>query len=325
MKKRIFLTIFTAFILAMLLAQSVFAVTRTEIITPEYNEDTVVAVSFKDGQTYAEYVYTGNPIKPEIVVTKVDKTIANPSEYTVTYDDNCHELGAHFITVEYLKSGYIIMLDYRVVPGKTEKVDMTAKNGNVTLSWAAVKGATCYRVYEYNASKGKYVEIPWEDGSIAAPKLSRTFTNLEAGKTYNMGIMALEAVNHMPTKQMKTFKFTVPESGEGNLNIVPGINATTKPTATKVAESQTTITTTTTQASTTELNSIIETTSQIEESSSIVETTSQTETLSSVNETTTDDSSDGNPDANKIIPVLISVAVIILAIVSFWAIKKKKK
>ena len=144
MKKRIFCFALAVITLISVFTTTAFAMTTTEVIKPEYTEDTVVAVNFKDGQLpgVAEYVYTGKKIMPEVVVTKIDNTVAAPSEYTITYDDNCNELGAHFITVEYLKSGYRIALDYRVVPGKTTKVDMTAKNGSVTLSWAAVKGAT---------------------------------------------------------------------------------------------------------------------------------------------------------------------------------------
>ena len=142
MTKRIFCTALALFIMVMSFTQSVLAATENVVIKPEYTEDTAVSVSFKDGQSGgAQYVYTGDKVKPEVIVTKTDKTVAAPSEYKITYDDNCNELGVHFINVEYLKSGYTVMLDYYVVPGKTS-ISMSTKNGVVTLSWSSVKGAS---------------------------------------------------------------------------------------------------------------------------------------------------------------------------------------
>ena len=325
MKKRIFCTVFTLLTLMIILTQSVFAETFTKVITPEYTEDTVVAISFKDGQKPGgEYIYTGEKIKPEIIVKKVDKTVADPSEYKVTYDDDCHETGLHFVSVEYLKSGYKVTMDYYVVPGTTKRVDMTAKNGQVTLSWASVKGANCYRVYEYNSSKGRYVEIPWENGSIAAPRLSRTFSNLQAGKTYDMAIMALEKIGSMPTKQMKTFKFTVPANDEGSFNIIPGINeptkvTTTKPTTTiKVTEKiEATTATLTTEVTTTESTTLIETTSQTETKPSVIETT--------IANSPVVDTPENDSDTKIIIPIIVAGTIVIAAVVAFVIIKKKKK
>lgn len=324
-KKRIFCFTLAIITLFTIFTTTAFAQTTTVVIKPEYTEDTVVAIDYKDGQLpgSAEYVYTGKKIMPAIIVTKVDKTIADPSEYTVTYDDNCDELGLHFITVEYLKSGYKVAMDYRVVPGKTTKVDMTAKNGTVTLSWSAVKGATHYRVYQMNASTGRYTEVYWEDGSIAAPKLSRTL-NLEPGKTYNMGIMALSGPDHMPTNQMKTFKFTVPTNGNGNLNIVPGIN---KPVESSTAKPVTTTepvdtTVPTTGSPSTEPSSVME-------SSSVLESISQTETKPTETQSTAPDKTDNitkdNSVMKKLIPVALLVVALILIISAVITLTKTKK
>lgn len=310
MKKRIFCFALAVITLISVFTTTAFAMTTTVVIKPEYTEDTVVAVNFKDGQLpgVAEYVYTGKKIMPEVVVTKIDNTVADPSEYTITYDDNCDELGAHFITVEYLKSGYKVAMDYRVVPGKTTKVDMTAKNGSVTLSWAAVKGATHYRVYQLNKSTGRYTEVYWEDGSIAAPKLSRTL-DLEPGKTYNMGIMALAGPNHMPTNQMKTFKFTVPASGNGSLNIVPGINKPVEPSTVKPVPTTEPVDTTvpTPDISSTEPSSVIE-------SVSALESTSQTETNPTESQSVVQDKTDNTTKDNGVMKKLIPVALLVIAV-----------
>lgn len=324
MKKRIFCFALAVITLISVLTTTALAMTTTVVIKPEYTEDTVVAIDYKDGQLpgSAEYVYTGKKIMPEVVVTKIDKTVADPSEYTITYDDNCDKLGLHCITVEYLKSGYKVAMDYRIVPGKTTKVDMTAKNGKVTLSWTAVKGATHYRVYQLNKSTGRYTEIYWEDGSIAAPELSRTL-NLEPGKTYDMGIMALAGPNHMPTKQMKTFKFTVPANGNGSLNIVPGINKPVESSTVKPIPSTEPIDTTvpTTDSPSTEPSSVIE--------SSALESASQTEATLTESQSDVQDKTDNTTKDNgvmrKLIPVVLLIVAAILIIGAVITLTKNKK
>lgn len=338
MKKRVFGTVCALITLMIILTQSASAITQSVIIKPEYTEDTVLFFSYKDGQigSDAEYIYTGEKIKPEIVVKKFDGSIADPTEYKVYYDDDCHKTGIHSVEVEYLKNGYKVSSDYSVVPGKTQRVDITVKNGNVTLSWAAVKGATCYRVYKHNASTGSYSEVLWEDGSFSAPFLSRTFSDLEPGKTYDMAIMALASENSMPTKQRKTFKFTVPANKEGTFNIVPGINEpsedTTKKvtTTTKVTEKKEPTTTLTTKVVTTEATTLPETTlllktTSLPETTTPPKTTAQTETKSEIIEATVNTSPKESSNTNIIIPIIVVVITAVVVGVAFVVIKKKKK
>lgn len=326
MKRKFFCICFSVIVLTSIFTETVFAATQIVEKTPSYTDDTVVSISFEDGQLPpAEYIYTGKKIKPAVIVKKVDKTVAKSSEYKITYDDDCEKVGLHSITVEYLKSGYKVSMDYLVVPGTTQKVDMTAKNGNVTLSWASVQGATCYRVYQY--SGGKYVEIPWEDGSIAAPKLSRTFTNLEPGETYNMAIMALEKVSSMPTKYMRSFKFTVPNSGNGSLNIVPGINETTPVTTTKQSTTQSPLTEVAVTPATEEgLTKAVETTQGTTvEKTTVTETEIKSTTAETTEKKTMVDTQDKNFDVWKLVPIFAVIAVVIIVAGVFILIKKKKK
>ena len=204
MKSKIFYVVISVLMLLMVFVQPVLAEVNN---IPD--EDKVI-VKQKDGKTsQAEYIYTGKKIMPELVVTRyLDGTVVDPSEYVVTYDDDCDKCGVHIIMFNYPKTGYTTGWHYYVVPGKTKKISMSAKNGAVTISWEAVPGATHYRFYMYNDS-GR-TELWWDENTIAAPKLSRTLTNLKAGKKYKIGIMALPSEDYMPTNQMKTFEFTVP-------------------------------------------------------------------------------------------------------------------
>ncbi len=328
MKKRIVSTILCIFLFISVFAQYAFANTRVEVIKPSYAEDSAVSVSYKDGQPpLAEYVYTGQNVKPEVVVKKMDGTIAKPSEYKITYEDDCAKAGLHTVTVEYLKSGYVVRLDYLLVPGTTKRVDMSAKNGKVTLSWSSVPGATCYRVYKFDSSTGKRAEVYWEDGSIAAPKTSRTLTDLEPGKTYTFGIMALLDVGSMPTKQIKTFKFTVPESGEGSFNIIPGINEAPIVTTTKQATTvKATEKMTTTVPQTSESTTAVETTQEeTTELTTLKEETSKTTTEKTTTKASVEDVEEEHLDVWKIVPIFAAIVAVIVASVLVVIKKKKNK
>jgi len=328
MKKRIAPINLCVFLFVSIFSQYAFANTHVEVIKPSYAEDTAVSVLYKDGQpSLAEYVYTGQNVKPEVVVKKMDGTIAKPSEYKITYEDDCAKIGLHTITVKYLKSGYVVKLDYLLVPGTTKRVDMSAKNGKVTLSWSSVPGATCYRVYKYDSSTGKRAEVYWEDGSIAAPKTSRTLTDLKPGKTYTFGIMALLDVSSMPTKQIKTFKFTVPESGEGSFNIVPGINeapivTTTKQATTVKATEKVTTTVPQTQESTTAVETTQEETTEL---TTLKEETSKTTTEKTTTKASVEDVEEKVFDVWKLVPIFVAVAAVIVAVVLVFVKKKKSK
>lgn len=202
MKSKVFCVV-----LSVLMLLTVFAL---PVLAEEPSNPNVVT-SFKDGDIWnPEFIYTGKKVMPEVVVKNAgDKTVVAATEYTIKYPDNCDQCGIHSLEIEF-KNGYKCSMTYYVVPGKTKKISMSAKNGAVTISWEAVPGATCYRFYMYNDSG--CTELWWDENTIAAPKLSRTLTNLKAGKKYKIGIMALPSEDYMPTNQMKTFEFTVPSA-----------------------------------------------------------------------------------------------------------------
>ncbi len=172
-------------------------------------DDDEISVTFENGDTYTRYVYTGEVIAPKLTIRKEDGSIASSDEYTIEYSFGCDSksVGAHHVTVTYLKSGYKAMRRYDIVPGITEKIDVKVKNSQVTISWKPVPGAGVYRVYKYDEQKGHYVEMYWPDGEIASAKTSRTFTKeeLKPGGKYKMAIMALPGIEWMPTDYMAYF------------------------------------------------------------------------------------------------------------------------
>ncbi len=66
-----------------------------------------------------------------------------------------------------------------------KKVKAAVSGSKVTISWSKVKGADAYRVYQYNASKKKYVRIKTVKGT------KTTVSDLPKGKSY-FKIVAVE-------------------------------------------------------------------------------------------------------------------------------------
>lgn len=180
--------------------------TTEEKTTTDKNDDEI-SVTFENGKVNTQYVYTGKVITPKLTIRKEDGSIASPDEYSVEYMSDSKSTGAHHVTVTYLKSGYKAMCRYDIVPGTTDKINVKVKDGKVTVSWNPVPGAGVYRVYKYDEAKNMYIEMYWSDGEIASASTTRTFTKdeLKPGGKYKMAIMALPAINWMPTDQMAYF------------------------------------------------------------------------------------------------------------------------
>lgn len=176
-------------------------------VEPSTTKKERIYITIKSEKPVPQYVYTGKAIRPEVVVTKEDGTVASESEYELEYVGDCTAPGRYGVRATYKKNGYSIEADFLIVPGTTDKINVKIKDGKVTVSWNPVPGAGVYRVYKYDEAKGSYVEMWWSDGQIASASTSRTFTKdeLKPGGKYKMAIMALASINQMPTDQMAYF------------------------------------------------------------------------------------------------------------------------
>jgi uncharacterized membrane protein YkoI len=77
------------------------------------------------------------------------------------------------------------VLSVATEPDEVENVRVSAKTKNsVSLKWSAVKGATGYRVYVYDASQGKYVQ------KAAVKGASAKVTGLKEGTSYKFKVRA---------------------------------------------------------------------------------------------------------------------------------------
>lgn len=136
-------------------------------------------------------VYTGKARKPAVTVTYGDKTLVKGTDYTVTYKNN-KDIGIASMTLT-AKSGSGFTgsktLKFVIRPAKVKGLTSTKKTVSaIRLSWTAVKGATGYRVYRYDAKTKTYVKVKNVTGTAATVK------KLTAGTTYRFAVRAYTIV-----------------------------------------------------------------------------------------------------------------------------------
>ena len=70
--------------------------------------------------------YTGQPIKPEVIVKDSKGNVVDPSEYTLTYGDNT-EVGEGTVTIKLNNDNYVgtFTKTFKIVSASTGKDDVT--------------------------------------------------------------------------------------------------------------------------------------------------------------------------------------------------------
>lgn len=129
--------------------------------------------------------YTGKALTPAVTVKNGKTTLKKGKHYTVKYSANTN-MGTASVTVTAIKgSGFTgsKTVKFNIVPGKPV-VKASSNSDSVTLTWAAVKGATKYDVYSYNTSNKKYTKLK----TVTATKY--TVSKLTAGKDYSYAVKA---------------------------------------------------------------------------------------------------------------------------------------
>ncbi len=117
--------------------------------------------------------YTGNVLKPAIVVKDGDKKLVDGTDYLVTYKNN-KNIGTAEITVTG-KGDYTgtKKLGFKIVPKKTTLTSKPGKTSvgwkRVTLGWKKSPGASGYQIY-YSENGGKFKRLT----TVSSEKLSCT-------------------------------------------------------------------------------------------------------------------------------------------------------
>ena len=106
----------------------------------------------------AKCTYNGKKRTPSVIVKDVNGVaLEKGKDFTVKYASGRTKVGEYKITVTF-KGNYegSKTLIFTIAPAKTAKVTATSSQKEyVKISWAAVEGATGYRVYVYETVEGK--------------------------------------------------------------------------------------------------------------------------------------------------------------------------
>ena len=165
----------------------------------------------------AKCTYNGKKRTPSVTVKDVNgKVLEKDTDYTVKYDSGRKAVGEYKITVTF-KGNYEgkKTLIFTIAPGKTSKVTATSSQKDyVKISWAAVEGATGYRVYVYETVEGKTrKKVASVTGTSYNLKKDYLGDTMAVGAQYKVAVVAYaklgdDTVIHALSGVAKTFTRT---------------------------------------------------------------------------------------------------------------------
>ncbi|WP_164489230.1 lectin like domain-containing protein [Ruminococcus sp. Marseille-P6503] len=148
-----------------------------------------LTVSFSD----ADRIYTGKDINPAVTVKHGSKTLVKNSDYTVSYQ-NCTAIGKATVKIIF-KGNYTgaVTKSFNIVP-KTPvvKASYSATSDAVRINWNKVDNCTGYRIYRYNSSTKKWVNIKTIGNSST---ITYRDSGLKSGTQYKYKVKAYKKID----------------------------------------------------------------------------------------------------------------------------------
>ena len=137
--------------------------------------------------------YTGKAKKPVVQVKYGKKTLTEGVHYTVKYYNNT-DIGVAKVKITAKKNsgftGYKVA-KFKILPAKVGGLKVTKRADTyIKLAWTAVRGATGYVLYSYNASTKTYTKIK------TVQKTSAIATRLKTGTTYRFAVRAYSRIDN---------------------------------------------------------------------------------------------------------------------------------
>ena len=143
-----------------------------------------------------KYSYTGAPIAPAVTVLDSNNAVVSPTEYTVSYEDNCLP-GIAYATISFNSSKCIgeLTASFVITPAKATAVSLNSnKSKQLTYEWEIDEAADGYE-YQYSTSKKFYKS---KSKTVEVKKNSKhkaTIKNLIPKKKYYTRIRAYKVIN----------------------------------------------------------------------------------------------------------------------------------
>ena len=142
---------------------------------------------------HSSYTYTGQVIKPSVtVLNEAGEKLEEDTDYTVTYDSGCKDVGTYYITITG-KTDYTgtVTASFKILPKKgTISSLKSAARKKMTVRWKKVSGSVTKYQVRYRV-KGT---SKWTTKTYSASTKSKTIAGLKSGKTYQVQVRAYKTV-----------------------------------------------------------------------------------------------------------------------------------
>ena len=142
----------------------------------------------------ATCTYNGKVRTPSVIVKdSKGKALIKGTDYKVTVPSGRKLPGAYKYTITFIgKYSGSKTLTFKILPATVNASKMTAAatTSSIRINWQKVTGATGYKVYQYNSSQGKYVQIATVTGNTYKK------TGLKAGTTYKFKVKAYKKLSN---------------------------------------------------------------------------------------------------------------------------------
>ena len=138
-----------------------------------------------------EFTYTGNEIKPNIILKNENNVLNENQDYTVEFSNNIN-IGVATLTINGIGK-YIGRIErkYIIIPAKlTGLVSSKQDSYSITLKWNEMNGVTGYEIYKYDETQNKYVNIKTVNGT------SKKIKELSPKKSYKFKVRAFVTIGN---------------------------------------------------------------------------------------------------------------------------------
>ena len=143
----------------------------------------------------ADQMYTGEEVKPDVVIKNGVAVLVKDIDYTLSYTNN-KALGTAIVTITG-KGKYAGMKiqSFNIVIEQVKNLRVaTRKATSLTLTWDKIDGVDGYRIYKYDATTKKYKYLKQLNGKDTN---SYTDSNLVQGTQYRYRVRAFKLIDNV--------------------------------------------------------------------------------------------------------------------------------
>lgn len=139
--------------------------------------------------------YTGQPIKPSVVIKDKDGNVLSADNYTLVYKNNVNVgMGSIFITFKGKYNGIRTTRGFWIEPKTTNITNVTAKTGEAFIEWQEQSNQTKGYQIEYSPNSD-FIDFKTDIKTVDSNQVtSVTIPNLDSGREYYFRIRTYAVV-----------------------------------------------------------------------------------------------------------------------------------